>query len=136
MMDESEINNLIQGCKLLKYKFHGVLAADNFPLHLPQNSFIIMNISTSQSIGTNWIHIFRRNGDYIFAYPLRQNLTSYKYLHNRIVPSAGKIKTVFELLRIGLFCIYISHYLFVETEIVKMRNVELLKIALHMMLLT
>ena len=28
-MDEDGINNLVQGCKRLKYKFHGVFAADN-----------------------------------------------------------------------------------------------------------
>ena len=77
-MDEDEINNLVQGCKRLKYKFHGVFTADNFPLHLSRNSFIIVNVSTSQSIGTHWILICRRNGDYIFAGPLGQNLFSYK----------------------------------------------------------
>ena len=40
-MDEDEINNLVQGCKRLKYKFHGVFAADNFPLHLSQNSTLL-----------------------------------------------------------------------------------------------
>ena len=30
-MDEDDINDLIQGCKTLKYKFHGVFAANNFP---------------------------------------------------------------------------------------------------------
>ena len=144
-MDEDEINNLVQGCKRLKYKFHGVFAADNFPLHLSQNSFIIVNVSTSQSIGTHWILICRRNGDYIFADPLGQNLNSYKHLHNRLVSSAGNIQTVYELLRnqpiqkpnsilCGLFCIYIAHYLFGGKEIVKMSDVELIRFALHMML--
>ena len=31
MMDEDDINGLIQGRKTLKYKFHGVFAANNFP---------------------------------------------------------------------------------------------------------
>ena len=98
-MDEDEINNLVQGYKRLKYKLHGVFAADIFPLHLSQNSFIIVNVSTSQSIGTHWILICQRNGDNIFADPLGQNLTSYKHLHNRLVSSAGIIQTVYELLR-------------------------------------
>ena len=99
MMDEDEINNLVQGFQRLKYKFHDVFAADNFPLHLSQNSFIIVNVSTSQSIGTPWILICRRNGDYIFADTLGKKLTSYKHLHNRLVSSAGNIQTVYELLR-------------------------------------
>ena len=98
-MDEDEINNLVQRCKLLKHKFHGVFAADNFPLSLSQNSFIIVNVSTSQTIGTHWTLNCRKNGKYIFADPLGQNLTSNKHLHNRLVSSAGNIQTVFALLR-------------------------------------
>ena len=98
-MDENEINNLVQRCKLLKHKFHGVFAADNFPLSLSQNSFIIVNVSTSQTIGTHWTLICRKNGNYIFADPLGQNLTSYEHLHNRLASSASNIQTVFELLR-------------------------------------
>ena len=40
-MDEDEINSLIQACKLLKYKFCGVFAAENFPLKLSEKRFII-----------------------------------------------------------------------------------------------
>ena len=144
-MDEDEINNLVQRCKLLKHKFHGVFAADNFPLSLSQNSFIIVNVSTSQTIGTHWTPICRKNGKYIFADPLGQNLTSYKHLHNRLASSDGNIQTVFELLRnqpiqkpnsilCGLFCIYIAHYLFDEKEFVKMSDVDLIRFTLHMML--
>ena len=68
-MDENEIDKLVQGCKRLKNKFHGVLTADNFPLHLSQNSLIIVNVSTSQSIGTHWIIIGLKDGKYIFQIP-------------------------------------------------------------------
>ena len=89
--------------------------------------------------------LFSKNGDYIFADPLGQNPTSYKYLHNSLVSSASNIQTVYDLLRIqpiqkpntilcGLFCIYIAQYLFGENEIVKMSDVELIRFALHMML--
>ena len=47
-MDEDEINNVIQACKPLEYKFRGVFAINNFPVNLSHNSFIIVNISTSQ----------------------------------------------------------------------------------------
>ena len=62
-MDENEINNLVQACKLLKYKFRGVFAANNFPVNLSHNSFILVNVSTSQSIGTHWTLFCRRNGN-------------------------------------------------------------------------
>ena len=139
------INKLVQGCKRLKYQFHGVFAADNFLLHLSENSFIIMNVSTSQSIGTHWILIGQRNEKFIFADPLGQNLTSYKHLHNRFASPDDNIQTVYELLRnqpiqkqnlilCGLFCIYIAHYLFDKKEIVEMSDVDSIRFALHMML--
>ena len=144
-MDEDEINNLVQACKLLKYKFRGVFAAENFPVNLSHNSFIIVNVTTSQSIGTHWTLFCWRTGKYIFADPLGQNLASYKNLHNRLASSADNIQTVFELLKnqpiqkpnsilCGLFCIYIAHYLFDEKEFVKMSDVDLIRFALHMML--
>ena len=92
-MDEDEINKLVQRCKLLKHKFHGVFAADNFPISLSQNSIIIVNVLTSQTIGTHWTLISRKNGKFIFADPLGQNQTSYKHLHNRLASSAAKIQT-------------------------------------------
>ena len=44
-MDEDQIYIQVQKCKHLKYKFRGVHAADNYPLSLPVNSFIIVNAS-------------------------------------------------------------------------------------------
>ena len=144
-MDEDEINNLVQACKLLKYEFRGVFAAVNFPVNLSYNSFIIVNVSTSQSIGPHWTLFCRRKGKYNFADPLGQNLAPYKQLHNRLASSADNIKILYESLRYqtfqkpnsllcGLFCIYIAHYIFGEKEIVKMSNVDLIRFALHMML--
>ena len=98
LMDEDEINSLIQACKLLKYKFCGVFAADNFPLKLSQNRFIIVNVSSSDSIGTHWKLLCRKNGNYIFADPLGQKLASYKRLYNRLASAALEIQNVYELL--------------------------------------
>ena len=52
-MDENKINILVQGCKLLKYSSVGVFAADNFNVNLSHNKFVIVNVSTSESIKTN-----------------------------------------------------------------------------------
>ena len=145
MMDENQINNFVQECKILKYKFVGVFAADNFPVNLSHNKFISVNISTSRSIGTHWTLICRKNGDYVFADPLGQNITSYKRLHNRLFSSVVDIRTVYELLRnqpiqkpnslmCGLFCVKITHYLSDGKEDVKMSDVDLICFALHMML--
>ena len=144
-MDEDEINSLIQACKLLKYKFCGVFAADNFPLKLSQNRFIIVNVPSSDSIGTHWTLLCRKNGNYIFADRLGQKLTSYKCLYNRLASAALDIQNVYELLRnqpiqtqnsilCGLFCIYVAHYIYNNKEIVKMSDDDLIRFALHMML--
>ena len=53
MMDEDDINGLIQGCKTLKYKFHGVFAANNFPEKMNRNSFLIVNAATAENIGSH-----------------------------------------------------------------------------------
>ena len=66
-MDEDNLNSLIQRCSELKYKL--VYAADNFPTNLTDNSFIIVNISTSASIGTHWILLCQKDQKIIFADP-------------------------------------------------------------------
>ena len=143
-MDEDEINNFFQACNFLKYKLRGVFEADNFPANLSHNSFIITNVSTSQSIGIHWKLFCRRKGKYIFADPLGKNLASYKHLHNRLASSTDNIQTAYELLRYqpiqkpnsflcGLFCIYIAHYFFCLKN-VKMIDVDLKRFALLMML--
>ena len=48
LMVENKVINLLQGRKLLKYRFVGVFAADNFSLNLSHYNFIIMNASTFQ----------------------------------------------------------------------------------------
>ena len=95
-MDENEIKSLIQACKLLKYKFCGVFAADNFPLKLSQKRFIVVNVSCSDSIGAHWTLLCRKNGNYIFADALGKKLTSYKCLYNRLASTALDIQNVYE----------------------------------------
>ena len=85
--------------KLLKYKFCGFSAADNFPLKLLQNILIIVNVSSSDSIWTHWTLLCRKNGNYTFADPLGQKLTSYKYLYNRLASAALDVQNVYELRR-------------------------------------
>ena len=44
-MDEDQIHLQVKKCKHLNFKFRGVYAADNYPLKLPTNTFIIVNAS-------------------------------------------------------------------------------------------
>ena len=77
-MDEDKINSLVQACKLLKYKFFCVFAADIVSLNLSQNKFIIVSVSKSGSIGAYWNLLCRKNGNQFFVDPHGQKLTLYK----------------------------------------------------------
>ena len=97
-MDEDNLNFLLQRCSELKYKFRGVYAADNFPTNFTDNSFVLVNISMSASVGTPWILLCRKDQKIIFADPLGQTLSSYKHLQSRTA-SNFNVNTVYELLR-------------------------------------
>ena len=84
-MNEDEVNDLIQRCKLLKHKFLGVFAANNFPKILQPNSFIIVNASTSDNAGTHWLLLCVKNKNLIFADPLGQPIVFYKNVYRRLV---------------------------------------------------
>ena len=85
-MDEDQIHLQVKKCKHLKFKFRGVYAADNYPLILQINTFIIVNASRSNSIGTHWVVLAKRYAFPIiyFADPLALLLTTYKDIFNRL----------------------------------------------------
>ena len=85
-MDEDQIYIHIQKCKHLKFKFRGVYAADNYPINLPVNSFIIVNASRADSIGSHWVMLAKRYAYPVlyFADPLALPLTAYKDIFSRL----------------------------------------------------
>ena len=142
LMDEDEINSLVQACNILEYNFCGVFAADKFPLKLSQNRFNMVNVSSCDSIGTHWTLLCRKN--YIFADPLRQNLTSYKCLYNTLASAALDIQNGYQLLinqpiqtqnsiLYCLFCTFVAHYIDNKTKMVKLSDVDVIRFAHHMM---
>ena len=140
-MDEDDINDLIQKCKKLKYKFCGVFAANNFSQKIRKNSFLIVNASPSNSPGLHWLLLCNRNNKIFFANPLRQSIFAYRDLYHRLSDNNAQICHFLEHEPIqsqnselcGLFCIYIAHVIFSERENVKINDVQLLRFALHMM---
>ena len=143
MMDEDDINDLIQGCKTLKYKFHGVFAANNFPEKMNRNSFLIVNAATAENFGTHWLLLCRKNNQLLFADPLGRPISSYKHLYQKII-SVGNNHNIYQLLEnqpiqnansklCGLFCIYIAHFVFNAQKIVNISDNELIRFAFHMM---
>ena len=144
-MNEDEVNDLIQHCKLLKHKFLGVFAANNFPKVLQPNTFIIVNASASDYAGTHWLLLCIKNENLIFADPLGQPILFYKDVYRRLVSTQGDVQLcqVLENQPIqsqdsklcGLFCIYIAHLIFSFQPIVKRTDNDLIRFALHMMMI-
>ena len=115
-MDEQQLYNLIQNCRHLKYKFKGIFAANQFPLKIPRNSFIIVNASNSNSFGTHWLLLYKLNNDLLFADPLGFPIQYYTNCYKRIKKVKFKVLPISNLQPYnsnlcGLFCIFIAHAL-------------------------
>ena len=139
MIDEDDINDLIQGCKTHKYKFHGVFLANNFPEKMNRNSFLIVNAATAENIGTHWLLLCRKNNQLLFADLLGQFILSYKHLY-----SFANNHNIYQLLEdqpiqsanskiCGHFCIYNAHIVFNAQKLVNINDNELILFAFHMM---
>ena len=130
-MDEDQIHHQVKKCKHLKFKFRGVYSAEIFPLNLQTNTFIIVNASRSNAIGTHWVVLAKRYAYPIiyFADPLALPLTTYKDIFNRL-QQCKHLEIVMDIMEhrrdiqsplqssdsklCGLFCIYIVHYFYSE----------------------
>ena len=150
-MDEDQIHLQVKKCKHLKFKFRGVYAADNYPLNLQINTFIIVNASRSNSIGTHWVVLAKRYAYPIiyFADPLALPLTTYKDIFNRL-QQCTDLEIMMDIMEhrrdiqsplissdsqlCGLFCIYIVHYFYSEKFpfIPDVNELELLAFVKHM----
>ena len=99
-MDEDDINDLIQRCALLKHKFLGVFAANNFPQKLKPNSFLIVNAATAESFGIHWLPLCQKEEEdqLFFADPLGQPISSYKDVYQRKISLEENAK-ISELLK-------------------------------------
>ena len=73
-MDEDYITHLIKNSPRLKYKFGGTYPADNFPILLPNNTFVIFNSEISNSAGKHWIVWRNMKGTFNFADPIGLDL--------------------------------------------------------------
>ena len=121
-MDEIQLFELIQKCKHLRFKHVGIFAADNFPNLIPNNTFIIVNASNSDSVGTHWLLIANALLlVYYFADPLGYPFNYYKIIHEHMLER----NVVFEILKdfpiqpwastlCRLYCVYVAHILFLH----------------------
>ena len=98
-----DINGLIQGCALLKHKFLGAFAANNFPRKLKPNSFLIVEAALAESFGTHWLLLCRKKEDQLFfADPLGQAISSYRDVYQRKISPEESAK-IFSYCRISKF---------------------------------
>ena len=141
-MNEDEVNDLIQCCKLVMQEFLGVFVANKFHNFLQSNSFIIFNASMSDNAGTHWLLVCVKNKKLIFADLLGQLILFYKDVYRRLVSTVVQLCQVQENQLIqsrdsklrGLFRIYIAHLIFGFQPIVKSTDNNLIRFALHMMM--
>ena len=96
MIGEIGLWELINRCQHLKFKFSGVYAADNFPVVLDRNTFVIGNSDNSDSSGTHWLLYCNRENEIAFGDPLGLPLSYYKNIFNRL---ASVPITITELVR-------------------------------------
>ena len=116
-MDEVEIAMIARKCRVLKYKFSGVYAADNVPSLERRNSFQIVNADSSSLAGSHWMAVCRRGDTIIFADPLGKSLSSYQTLYRRMCSlyssvqdfSSGYSIQPMQSNLCGLFSLYYAH---------------------------
>ena len=119
-MDKDDINELIEKCRKLKYKFRGVYAANKIQQKLCKNSFLVVNDSPWKCPGTHWLLLCNRNIKIIFADPLRQSSFAYKDLYHRLSDNNAQICQFIEHQPIqsqnselcGIFCFYNARYIY------------------------
>ena len=139
-LDNTQINDYIQRCKHLKNNFVGVFAANTFP-KLSKNSFMIMNASAVNSIGTHWLLIANHANIIYFADPLGIALENYSIVYQRMLTIYNRVIQIFRLMPVQkensnfcAFCIYIAHVLFLNYPYIsKMNDNDLNRFAKHVM---
>ena len=121
MIGELGLWELINKCPHLKFKFAGVYAADNFPIKLDKNTFVVVNSDNSDQEGTHWVVYCRTGENYAFGDPLGLFLHNYKNIYERLVfADLNVIQLIDYPLQpptsnlCGLYCIYIAHHVFGE----------------------
>lgn len=135
-MDLTALCKIIKNSKILRYKFMGVFAANQFP-PLRNNTFQIINTQESNKPGEHWIMMARRSGNILyFGDSLGKDLVSYRPIFNQCqkhynlcpaVFSGQHIKTKkcswilkkltqkklqYSNMLCGAFCIYFAHLVF------------------------
>ena len=125
LMDKDDINELIEKCRKLKYKFCGVFAANKIQQKLCKNSFLVVNDSLSNSPGTHWLLLCNRNIKIIFVDHLGQSSFAYKDLYHRLSDNNAQICQFLEHQPIqsqnselcGIFLFFIKHVIFIEGKL-------------------
>ena len=96
------------------------VAANNFPPHIPNNIFMIVNTSKSDSPGTHWLVICNRRNVLYFADPLGRPLWQYTILCKPLNEKFHQVTALItnfpmqdsNFTMCGSFCNYIGHLIY------------------------
>ena len=123
MVDNTQLTDLINKDRVLKFRFRGCYARDTFPA-LQKNGFSIVNTHTSTQPGEHWLLIASKN-DTVFLYdslgrdfreyfadifakvgrsvrPRNQSIFQYKPSSTLLQPADSQF--------CGIYCIYLAHF--------------------------
>ena len=142
-MDNLQIMELVNLCKHLKSHFRDIFPAD-FPCSSVlkiDNTFIIMNASTSDQPGTHWLLFAQTGGQIIFADPLGKILYDYPLVYKnmrRIIHEGNqllsrKLIQSADSVLCGLYCIYVAHVIITNIFPIgfKLNDHDLIRFAKH-----
>ena len=142
-MDEHQIFLMIQKCPVLRFRHKGVFAANNFPVVLPNDSFVIVNASTSNLPGSHWLLYYNKSSRYHFADPLGIPMENYHDIHIRLLAVHNSIQEILrddpiqpsDSVLCGLYCIYVAHAVFsnYKKTLPPINDQGLLEFAKHML---
>jgi hypothetical protein len=125
-MDNYFIQNIINSCPVLKFKFAGVWSADNFPV-LKKQTFIVVNASQSIDRGTHWLLLASLDEDsVVFWDSLGHGIESYLEIYLRCVTQYSSVRHIILPLQgqfsnlCGPYCIYMAHLIFENKDIDKL----------------
>ena len=117
-MDNYFIDDIMEKCPVLKFKFAGVWSADIFP-KLKPHTFIIVNASQKHELGTHWLLLVCVSKHSILFWDSLGNtmetyveiylrcITMYSVVKELKIPLQGKRSNM-----CGAYCIFMAHEIF------------------------
>lgn len=122
-MDNYFINDVLERCPVLRFRFAGVWSADNFPV-LKKATFIVVNASKQFDVGTHWLLLVCTSEDAVtFWDSLGNGLETYSDIYLRCITIYGTVQQLSCPVQgktsnlCGAYCIFMAHEIFTGQNI-------------------